>query len=156
MKALVAIILCVPCAVMAAERSNETQVNFTVHGTIQPSCEVYLNGNHPLARPMEDLRYHMASPQIVAEVVVACNRGNETVNVTYESMNGGLLSPNGTLMDYEKSLSGLRESGLASAGPWTISQRVGPRSQFLRVRPLARGAIEGSYSDVIFVSLSVN
>ncbi|MCC5878436.1 MAG: hypothetical protein JJU03_00870 [Idiomarina sp.] len=156
MKALAALLLCVPCAVFAGERNTDSHANLTIYGTIQPNCEVYLNGNHPLARPMEELRYNMASPQIVAEVVIACNHGGETVNVTYESMNGGMLSPNGMLLDYEKSLSGGRETNLASSGPWTISQRVGPRSQFLRIRPLSRGAIEGSYSDVILVSVSLN
>jgi len=156
MKALAILLLGVPGLVIASDRNSEAQVNLTVLGTVQPSCEVYLDGNHPLARPMEDLRYHMASPQIVAEVVITCNHGGETANVTYESMNGGLLSPSGSLMDYEKSLSGLRGLSLASAGPWTVSQQIGPRSQFLRVRPLSSGAIEGSYSDVILVSVSLN
>lgn len=156
MKALAVLILCLPGAVIAADRSNDPRANLTVHGTIPPSCEVYLNGNHPLARPIEDLRYNFASPQIIAEVIVTCNDGSETVDVTYESMNGGLVAENGSLMDYEQSLTGGRELSLASAGPWTVSQRIGQRSQFLRIRPLSSGAVEGAYSDVILVSLSSN
>lgn len=154
MKALAAIFLCVPCSVVMAGQNQDARNTLTVHGTIQPSCAVYLNGDHPLASPIDQLRHNVIAPQIVAEVVLNCNTGEDAVNVTYESMNGGLLMANGTLLDYEKSLSGRREFGLASSGPWTVTQQVGPRSQFLRIRPLVRGAIEGSYSDVIFVSVS--
>lgn len=156
MKALAVLLFCLPGVAFAGDRNDDARGVLTMRGSIQSSCNVYLNTHHPLARPMEALRYNMASPQIVAEVVLTCNRGDEMVNVTYESVNGGLLGPNGNLMEYEKSLSGGREVGLASAGPWTIAQRVGPRSQFLRVRPLSSGVIQGPYSDVILVSVSSN
>ena len=156
MKALAVLLFCLPSVAFAGSGTEEARGRLTIQGTIQSSCNVYLNTLHPLARPMEALRYHMASPQIVAEVILTCNRGDETVSVTYESVNGGLLGADGNLMEYEKSLSGGREVGLASAGPWTVAQRVGPRSQFLRVRPLSTGVIQGPYSDVIVVSVSSN
>lgn len=157
MKALaVGLLMYLPSIIMAAERDNDARGMFTIYGSVQSSCNVYLNTQHPLARPIEALRYHRASPQIVAEVVLTCNRGDEMVNVTYESVNGGLLDANGNLMEYEKSLSGTYGIGVASAGPWTIAQRVSPRHQFLRVRPLSNGDTQGPYSDVILVSIAAN
>lgn len=157
MKALaVVLLMCLPGTLLAAERDDEARGMLSVYGSVQSSCNVYLNTQHPLARPIEALRYHRASPQIVAEVVLTCNRGDERVRVTYESVNGGLLDVNGDLMEYEKSLSGTYGVGLASAGPWTIAQRVSPRHQFLRVRPLNKGDTQGPYSDVILVSIAAN
>lgn len=157
MKALAGVLLvCLPGLLMAAERDNDARGMLSVYGSVQPSCNVYLDTEHPLARPIEALRYHLATPQIVAQVVLTCNRGDERVRVTYESVNGGLLDVNGELMEYEKSLSGTFGTALASAGPWTIAQRAGQRHQFLRVRPLNKGDTQGPYSDVILVSIAAN
>lgn len=157
MKAIsVLLLLCLPSLAWSSDRSEPARGMLSVTGYIESGCNVYLNTQHPMARAMESLRYNLPAPQIVAEVVLTCNQNDGMVNVTYESVNGGLMNSHGRILEYEKSLSGIRGTSLASSGPWTVSQRVSPRNLFLRVRPLADGTVQGPYSDVILVSIASN
>lgn len=155
----VSIALLVVCAasssaVHAQQMKRTTSDRLVVIGRIEPTCSVDFNTDHPMARPFEALRYNSTAPQVVAQVTVLCNFQQETVNVTYESLNRGLRNEFGAVIDYEKSLSGVRGGGMASEGPWTIAQRTGGRPYFFRVSPRNMGLISGHYSDVIVVSVA--
>lgn len=136
------------------DSDHPVRERFIVTGTIESGCTVDFNTNHPMARPFEALRYNSTAPQVVAQVSVSCNFQQDSVNVTYESLNRGLINEFGDVIDYEKSLSGVRGGGLASEGGWTVAQRAGGRPYFFRVSPRSNGMASGRYSDVIVVSVA--
>lgn len=138
----------------ASQRAGETSTTLTVMGVVPASCSVGLDTSHPMARPIDQLDLHRSQPQIIAEVNLVCNGGQESVRVMYQSQNGGLMNSSGHIIDYEKMISGVLGSGLASQGPWIVSQDPGPRRHLLRLRPLANSVpLEGRYNDVIQVSV---
>jgi hypothetical protein len=138
----------------ASQRTAEISTTLTVMGVVPPSCSVGLDTSHPMARPIDQLDLHRSQPQIIAEVNLVCNGGQESVRVMYQSQNGGLMNSTGHIIDYEKMISGVSGSGLASQGAWIVSQDPGPRRHLLRLRPLANSVpLEGRYNDVIQVSV---
>lgn len=135
---------------------NRTEISetLTVMGVIPPMCSVGMDTSHPMAKPIDQLDLQRPQPQIIAEVKLVCNGGQDSVEVMYQSQNGGLMNSSGHIVDYEKMLAGVSGSGMASQGPWIVSQSPGPRGYLLRLRPLADSApLEGRYNDVIQVSV---
>lgn len=150
-------LICATSATTANDSQQKTaqaSATLTVMGVVPTSCSVGLDTSHPMARPIDQLDLHRAQPQIIAEVNLVCNGGQDSVRVMYESQNGGLMNNSGHIIDYEKMISGVSGSGLASQGSWIVSQEPGPRRHLLRLRPLANSApLEGRYNDVIQVSV---
>lgn len=156
--ALSMLALALPLSIATANdvkpKAAEVSKMLTIRGVVSPMCSVGLDTSHPMARPIEQLDLHRSQPQIIAEVSLVCNGGQESVRVIYQSQNGGLMNSSGHIIDYEKMVSGVMGSGLASQGPWIVSQAPGPRRHLLRLRPLANSVpLEGRYNDVIQVSV---
>lgn len=147
-------------AVANVTAENSETATFELSGTIYEQCRVTVFCPDERCQNL-DLS-SSADTQTTASVGVWCNDGRATANIQYESENGGLASGD-NLIDYEMSVTGGNDSGLASSGVFQVNRQAGQglqgnvHTRSFNIRPQTTGLeTRGTYTDTVRVTVIVD